>query len=57
MKIRRLALVGCLLLAVGALHAAVSEYVRILPRTHTYNVSNNSAFRTHPRTGTVIIFR
>jgi len=57
MKIRRLALLVCLLLAAGALHAAVSEYVRIVPRTHNFNVSNGIAFRTRPRTATLLIFR
>ncbi len=52
----RLSLLGLLLFAGSQAFAAVSQYVRILPRTHTYNVSNVIQFRHQPARGLFIIF-
>ena len=48
---------GLLLLASSPVLAAVSQYVRILPRTYTYNASNVIQFRHQPARGTFLIFR
>lgn len=57
MNRRKLWVTGLAILAAVSLQAAVSAYVRIVPRTYNYNVSSAIQFRTSPLKGFFIIFR
>ena len=57
MSWRTLWVAGLAILTTVSLQAAVSAYVRIVPRTYNYNVSSAIQFRTSPLKGFFIIFR
>lgn len=57
MNRRNLWVAGLAILTAVSLQAAVSAYVRIVPRTYNYNVSPAIQFRTSPLKGFFIIFR
>ena len=57
MNRKNLWVAGLAILTAASLQAAVSAYVRIVPRTYNYNVSPAIQVRTSPLKGLFIIFR
>ena len=57
MNRKNLWVAGLAILTAASLQAAVSAYVRIVPRAYNYNVSSAIRFRTSPLKGLIIIYR